>query len=84
MNADQNIWWVWANAIRRWGMEEWVASFLDAAGPLTVLGAQAVYIGQPLLEHVLPGSHLNALARLLEDTTQTQAFTTLLREESAS
>lgn len=77
-----NIWRVWANALHRWGMEHLVASFLEAVGPLGVLGAQAVYLGQPILNSVLPANHLQALADLLEDTNQRQAFITILRETS--
>jgi hypothetical protein len=57
-----------------------VASFLEAAGPLTLLGAQAVYLGQPFITGADGQNHLKALANMLEDTTQTKAFVTFLRE----
>jgi len=81
LNSDHHIWRLWASFIQHWGAEEWVASFLEAAGPLSILGAQAVYISQPYLSQALPEGHLDALARLLEDQTATKAFATLLREE---
>lgn len=80
MNADQHIWRVWAKFLQRWGLIGCAASILEAAGPLAVLGAQLVYIGQPLLNHTVPNGHLDALARLLEDGTRTQAFVDYLRE----
>jgi len=83
MSSDQHIWRVWASILQRWGVEEWVASFLEATGPLAILGAQVVYISQPLLRHSIPEDHLDALARLLEDSTHIRAFVDFLREASA-
>ncbi len=80
MSSDQHIWQVWASFLHRWGIEEWVASFLEAAGPLTILGAQAIYFSQPLLKGPVSEEHLNALARLFEDSTHTRAFIDFLRE----
>ena len=80
MNADQHIWQVWASNLQRWGVKDWAATMLEAVGPLAVLGAQAIYIGQPLLNQSMPEGHLDALARLLEDSTNTRAFVDFLRE----
>lgn len=81
MIPDQHIWRTWAQVLHRWGMTEWVAAFLEIAGPLTVIGAQAVYISQPLLASALPKGHLDALARVLDDKTETLSFVSYLREE---
>ena len=59
-----------------------VAAFLEAIGPLNLLGAQIIYVGQPLLDLVLPESHLNALADLLENPEETRAFTKFLRQNN--
>jgi hypothetical protein len=80
MNGDQYIWRKWARILQRWGMNEWAASFLEAAGPLSILGAQLVYMSQPLLDGVFSKDHLSALTRMLEDKTRTQEFVTYLRE----
>ena len=80
MNADLQIWQIWANFLQRWGIECWVAALLEAAGPITILGAQMVYISQPLLNHTVPEDHLDALVRLLEDTKQARDFAEFLRE----
>ena len=80
MNADQHIWQVWASYLQRWGVRDWAAHVLEAVGPLAILGAQVVYIGQPLLYQSVPEGHLDALARLLEDSNNTRAFVDFLRE----
>ena len=63
-----------------WGVEDLAASLLEAFGPLTVLGAQVVYLCQPFFMQSPSGQHLDALAHMLEDSTQTQAFALFLRE----
>ena len=84
MNFDQHIWQNWASNLHRWGVNRLVATILEATGPLTVLGAQAVYIGQPLLRLGIAGEHLDALTTLLEDSQQQRAFVSLLREVPSS
>jgi hypothetical protein len=83
MNDEQHIWRVWAEFLQRWGVEDWVAALLEAAGPLSILGAQFVYLSQPLLNQAMPGNHLAVLARLLEEPARTQVFVEYLREASA-
>jgi len=61
-------------------MAAWV---LEAAGPLTVIGAQLVYLGTPFLRPALTDAQCNALASLLEDRDETRAFTAFLREEGS-
>jgi len=80
MDEDQQIWRSWARFLQHWGLEQWVASILEVAGPLSVLGAQLVYLCSPLLKNTLPATQLDALARMLEDTGHTQAFVSCLRE----
>lgn len=80
MGDNHHIWRVWARYLHRWGLRAFVASFLEALGPVTILGAQALYIGQPLLGSFFPTTHLQALAHVLEDTDERRAFITYLRE----
>jgi hypothetical protein len=61
-------------------MAAWV---LEAAGPLTVIGAQLVYMGSPFLRPALTDTQCMALAGLLEDRAEVQAFAAFLREEQA-
>jgi hypothetical protein len=84
MEAYRHIWQSWASTLHRWGMGDWVASVLEAAGPLTIIGAQAVYLSQPLFNLAVPDNHLDALASLLEDSAKTRAFASLLREVPSS
>jgi hypothetical protein len=74
-------WPGWADFLRRRGLESFAAWALEAAGPLTVLGAQALYLGGPLLRPALSNRSIEALASLLEDHSETQAFAAFLREE---
>ncbi len=80
MDSNQHIWRVWVEKAHRWGFGNAFAALLEAAGPLTALGAQMIYLAQPLLSPVIPGSHLNSLAELLEQPDQTRLFTAMLRE----
>lgn len=81
MDTNHHIWRVWTNNLHRWGLNDLVASFLEAAGPLTLIGAQLVYLGQPILGSLVPARHLQVLADVLEDDDQRQEFLTYLREE---
>jgi hypothetical protein len=42
-----------------------------------------VYIGQPLFEVFIPDGNMEALARILEEPNETEAFVAYLREEKA-
>ena len=72
-------WSQWAESLRRLKLDGLAAWFLEAAGPLTVLGAQAVYMTQPFLG----GKQLHSLATMLEEDEETQAFARYLRGEEA-
>jgi hypothetical protein len=82
MDTNHHIWRVWAKALHRWGLQNLVASFLEAAGPLTLIGAQVVYVGQPILNDIVPDGHINALTSVLEDDGQREEFIACLREGS--
>ena len=84
MDGDQRLWRSWAAAIQGWGIENWLASLIESLGPLTILGAQLVYLAEPLINRMVPDDHLNAAARLLEDTNQARAFARMLRESPSS
>ncbi len=80
MDADHHIWRVWADKLHIWGVDDLTAALLEALGPLTILGAQVIYLGQPLLSWSASTGHLDALAHMLEDTRETRAFVDYLRE----
>ena len=79
-SQDLHIWQTWANRLKGWGLQDFAASFLEAAGPINLIGAQLVYVAQPLLGSVLPSEHLDSLASMLEEPGQTKAFISYLRE----
>jgi len=82
MHDSQHFWQEWARILHRWGVRDIVASLLEAFGPLSMLGAQLVYLGQPLLGRVAPDDQVVALAHMLENRADTEAFIHLLREEA--
>jgi hypothetical protein len=71
-------WSAWAQTLRRFKLDGLALWLLEAGSPLVLLGAQLLYIGQPLLG----GKNIQPLARMLEDEQETQAFLHYLREES--
>ena len=80
MNTNQHIWRTWVDIIHRWGLQNLLASLIEGLGPLTIIGAQLVYIGKPMLNGVLPGDHMQALSELLEDRDEATRFVAYLRE----
>lgn len=80
MDVNHQIWRDLADSLHRWGLRDLAASFLEALGPLTLLGAQALYLGQPFLGSFVSHRHLEAAAHILEDAEATQGFVAFLRE----
>ena len=79
MDSNCQIWRIWAFKLHQWGLEDLVASFLEAAGPLALIGAQLVYVGQPLLRGLDGADHFQALAKVLEDQKERLSFVQYLR-----
>ena len=84
MEDDRHIWRAWADFLQRWGLREWIATLLEAAGPLALLGAQCLYVTQPFYKYTPVYGHLDQLSRMLECQEDTRAFVRLLRETSSS
>jgi len=80
--AKQFLWQNWAERLERWGLRQLVADLLEASGPLNLLAAQAIYVGQPWLKHLMPDEHWQALTHLLEDPAEAQAFAAFLQENT--
>ena len=70
-------WSKWADSLRRLKLDGFAAWLLEAGGPFTILGAQAVYLSQPFLG----GQELGPLAHMLEEDEESQAFARYLRGE---
>lgn len=84
MHTKRTIWTQWADSLKKWGMEGFAAWALEAGAPLGLLGAQLIYIGQPLLSPFLPLEQTNTLAALLEDRTEARAFINFLENGAVS
>jgi hypothetical protein len=77
-DTSRDYWPLWINSLRKHGMTDLAAWLLEAAGPLNILGAQVLYLGQPFVPPVAnPGWH--ALANLLEREDEAKAFAALLK-----
>ena len=72
-------WSHWAESLRRFKLDGLASWLLEAGAPLTLLGAQALYIGQPFLG----GKELNSFAHMLEKDDEVQAFARYLRGEES-
>jgi len=57
----------WGDRLRAWGLDGLASALLEAAEPLSPLGAQALYVAQPALGVFLPRESVGRWARLLED-----------------
>jgi hypothetical protein len=64
-----------ARKLRATGMGGMLAVLLEAAGPLSVIGAQVAYLVEPLIG----GAELRALGRALEDPEQVRQLIDGLR-----
>ena len=71
----------WAARLQGWQMHQFTAALLEAGGPLKLIGAQLVFISQPLFSGLIRREQINALADMLEEPEQTRTFIQLLREE---
>lgn len=81
MQADRDLWPEWARFLQHWGLRDVAVILLDAAGPLSILGAQLIYIGQPFFGQSASRRNLAALAALFEDQSEMKSFAAFLRED---
>ena len=59
---SRSEWSKWAESLRNLKLDGMVAWLLEAGAPLTILGAQALYISQPFVG----GNKIDSLAQMLE------------------
>jgi hypothetical protein len=71
----------WSQRLRAWGLNGLAATFLEQAGPLAFLGAQALYFTAPVLSLVTPDDQIRRWARLLEDPAAVEALAQRLAQE---
>ena len=70
-------WSQWAELLRRFKLDGLASWLLEAGSPLTLLGAQALYISQPFVG----GKQIESIAHMLEEDEETQSFVRYLRGE---
>ena len=75
MQTPRPHWSDWATQLHRLKLDSIAAWLLDAGAPVTLLGAQALFVARPFL-----GPQSEALAHLLEEDDDVRAFAAYLRE----
>ncbi|RPH60371.1 MAG: hypothetical protein EHM81_06375 [Chloroflexi bacterium] len=78
MHASRTYWPAWMDFLRRLGMEGFAAWLIEAGGPLNVIGAQLLYMGQPFVSSSTSDG-FRALANLLEQEDEARTFAALLK-----
>lgn len=56
------------------------ASVIESVGPLAIIGAQILYLGQPFFNDPNSANDLNDLAHLIENPDERKNFAAFLRE----
>ncbi|MBI5841003.1 MAG: hypothetical protein HZB19_12970 [Chloroflexi bacterium] len=79
MKTPRDYWPRWAETLRRYQLNEFAASLLEAGSPLAVLGAQALYFSRGFFGN----DQLTALAATLEEESEAHAFASFLTQEAA-
>jgi hypothetical protein len=69
----------WIKTLYKLRLHHLTATFLEALGPINLLGAQLVYLSQPVLSPLIPPEQSGDFARILEDPSETAAFISALR-----
>jgi len=77
MQSSNKTWTKWAEILASYKAKKIVAWLFEAGEPLTLVGAQLLYFGQPLLGH----ERIENLAKLLEDKNEVRAFAAFLKKE---
>ena len=79
MESSREFWHRWAESLRKYQLQNIVASLLEGTSPLALLGAQAIYFSGAFIRN----DQLSALATLLEDEKEAQAFASFLNQNGA-
>ena len=71
-------------ALYKLRLQNLAATFLEALGPVNLVGAQLVYLSQPILSPFISQEQSQDLARILEDPSETEVFIKALRDYAPS
>jgi len=69
----------WIKTLYKLRLHYLIATFLEALGPINLLGAQLVYLSQPVLSPFISNEQSQDFARILEDPSETAMFIKALR-----
>jgi hypothetical protein len=69
----------WIESLYKLRLQNLTATFLEALGPMNLLGAQLVYLSQPVLSSFISKDQSQDIARILEDPSETELFIEALR-----
>lgn len=69
----------WIKTLYKMRLHHLIATFLEALGPINLLGAQLVYLSQPVLSPFISNEQSQDFARILEDPSETAMFIKALR-----
>ncbi len=72
-------WGNWIDTLHKWRLRRITAAFIEALGPLSIVGAQVLYLGQPILSTFISSRTASDLASILEDPEKSQLFVQSLR-----
>lgn len=76
---EKEHWGDLIETLHKWRLHRITAAFIEALGPLSVVGAQVMYLGQPILSTFISSRTASDLAGILEDPETTQLFVQSLR-----
>lgn len=76
---DKENWATWIEKLYEWKLHRITAALLEGLGPLHMVGAQLLYLTQPILSVFIPSQSAADLADLLEDPGSTHRFIKALR-----
>ena len=77
----ESIWQNWSIHLQHKRLRNFVVWLLEASEPAHLLGAQLIYVGQPLLSVFVPNRHIQALVNMLEKPAEAKAFAVYLQED---
>ena len=77
MQKPKVLWVKWADTLTRFKVKSFAVWLLEAGEPLLLIGAQMLYIGQPIFGN----ERVNSLAHFLENQEETRAFAAYLRKD---
>lgn len=69
----------WIKTLYNLRLQNLTATFLEALGPMNLLGAQLVYLSQPVLSPFISQDLSQDFAKILEDPSETALFIEALR-----